>query len=62
MKTDFEICEICDVSITLMTSRVGDVSEKLRKNVGVLNCLHCSKYKLSFIKAIFMKFKDNIAR
>ena len=35
MKTDFEICEICDVSITLMTSRVGDVSEKLRKNVWV---------------------------
>ena len=32
MKTDFEICEICDVSITLMTSCVGDVSEKLRKN------------------------------
>ena len=33
MKTDFEICETCDVSITLMTSYVGDVSEKLRKNV-----------------------------
>ena len=33
MKTDFEICETCDVSITLMTSCVGDVSEKLRKNV-----------------------------
>ena len=33
MKTDFEICETCDVSITLMTSWVGDVSEKLRKNV-----------------------------
>ena len=32
MKTDFEIFEICDVSITLMTSWVGDVSEKLRKN------------------------------
>ena len=32
MKTDFEICETCDVSITLMTSCVGDVSEKLRKN------------------------------
>ena len=27
MKTDFEICEICDVSITVMTSCVGDVSE-----------------------------------
>ena len=33
MKTDFEICETCDVSITLMASCVGDVSEKLRKNV-----------------------------
>ena len=32
MKTDFEICETCDVSITLMTSCVGDVFEKLRKN------------------------------
>ena len=31
MKTDFEICETCDVSITLMTSCVGDVSEKLGK-------------------------------
>ena len=33
MKTDFEICETCDVSITLTTSCVGAVSEKLRKNV-----------------------------
>ena len=33
MKRYFEICETCDVSITLMTSCVGDVSEKLRKNV-----------------------------
>ena len=33
MKTDFEIFEACDLSITLMTSCVGDVSEKLRKNV-----------------------------
>ena len=32
MKTDFEICETCDVSIILMTSCVGDVS-KLCKNV-----------------------------
>ena len=32
MKTDFEICETCDVSITLMTSCVGNISEKLRKN------------------------------
>ena len=60
MKTDFEICETCDVSITLMTSCVGDVSEKLRKTC--IGCLHCSKYKLSSIKAFFMKFTDNIAR
>ena len=33
MKTDFEICQTYDVSITLMTSCVGDVSEKLHKNV-----------------------------
>ena len=33
MKTDFDICETCDVIITLMTSCVGDVSKKLRKNV-----------------------------
>ena len=33
MKTDFELCETCDVHITLMTSCVGDVSEKLHKNV-----------------------------
>ena len=33
MKTDFEICKTCDVSMTLMTSCVGDISEKLRKNV-----------------------------
>ena len=33
MKTDFEICETCDVSTILMTSCVGDVSEKLCKNV-----------------------------
>ena len=59
MKTDFDICETCDVSINLMTSCVGDVSEKLRKNVlGV----HCSKYKLSSIKAFFTKFTENIAR
>ena len=32
MKMDFEICKTCDVRITLMTSCVGDVSEKLRKN------------------------------
>ena len=31
MKTDFEICETCDVSIILMTLCIDDVSEKLRK-------------------------------
>ena len=35
MKTDFEICKTCDVSITLLTSCVGDVSEKLRKMLWV---------------------------
>ena len=30
MKMDFDICETCDVNITLMTSCVGDASEKLR--------------------------------
>ena len=33
MKTDFEICETCAVSITLMTSCVVYVSEKMHKNV-----------------------------
>ena len=33
MKTDFEIYETYDVSITLMSSCVGDVSEKLSINV-----------------------------
>ena len=33
MKMDFEMCQTSDVSITLMTSCVGDVSEKLHKNV-----------------------------
>ena len=33
MKKNFEICETGDVSITLMTSCVGDVSGKMRKNV-----------------------------
>ena len=60
MKTDFKGCETCDVSITLMTSCVGDVSEKLRKNV--LGCLHCSKYKMSSNKSFFMKFTYNIAQ
>ena len=33
MKKNFEVCETCDVSITLMTSCICDVSEKLHKNV-----------------------------
>ena len=49
------MCEICDVSTTSMTSCVGDVSKKLRKKCIV--CLHCSKYKLSYIIAFFMKFQ-----
>ena len=32
-KTDFKKCKTCDVSITLMTSCVGDVAKKVRKNV-----------------------------
>ena len=38
IKTDFEKYAICDVSIILMTSRVGDVAEKLRKQcIGFLH-------------------------
>ena len=33
MKTDIEICETYDVSITVMTSCVRDIYEKLCKNV-----------------------------
>ena len=36
IKTDFETYEICDVNIILITSRVGDVDEKLRKQ-----CIGC---------------------
>ena len=32
-KKDFEICETCDVSIPIRTACVGEVSDKLRKNV-----------------------------
>ena len=40
IKTDFENFIICDVIITLMTSCVGDVFEKLRKDVlGAFNFL-----------------------
>ena len=41
IKTDFEKkYAICDVSIILMTSRVGDVAEKLNKQC--IGCLHFS--------------------
>ena len=40
IKTDFENYIICDVSITLMTSCVGDVVEELRKRcIGAFNFL-----------------------
>ena len=32
IKTDFENCINCDVRITLMTSCVGDVFEKVQKD------------------------------
>ena len=35
IKMDFEKCETCDVSITLMTSCVGDVTEKCVKMLWV---------------------------
>ena len=38
IKTDFENYIICVASITLMTSCVGDVVEKLRKRC--IGCLH----------------------
>ena len=38
IKTDFESYKICDVSITLMTSCVGNVVNKLRKRC--IGCLH----------------------
>ena len=40
IKKDFENYIICDVSITLMASYVGDVVEKLRKRcIGYLHFL-----------------------
>ena len=52
LKTDFEKYEICDVSIILMTSCVGDVVEKLRKQC--IGCLHFSKYSINCV--IFIQF------
>ena len=46
-KTDFENYEICDYSINLITSCVGDVAEKMCKQC--IGCLHFSKYKLRYI-------------
>ena len=43
IKTDFENYIICDVSITVMTSCVGDVVEELRKRC--IGCLQFFKYK-----------------
>ena len=43
---NFENYIICDVSITLMTSCVGDVVEKLcKRRIG---CLHFFKFKIVF--------------
>ena len=60
IKTDFENYIICDVRITLMTSCVGDVFEKLRKRC--IGCLHFFKYNLCSIQSIFVKFTDNVPR
>ena len=51
IKTDFEKkYAICDVSIILMTSRVGDVAEKLRKQC--IGFLHFSWFNLRYISSI----------
>ena len=47
INADFEKYIICDVSITLMTSCVGDVADNLCKQC--IGCLHFSKYKLRSI-------------
>ena len=60
IKTDFENYIICDVRITLMTSCVGDVFEKLHKRC--IGCLHFFKYNLCSIQSIFVKFTDNVPR
>ena len=60
IKTDFENYIICDVRITLMTSCVGYVFEKLCKRC--IGCLHFFKYNLCSIQSIFVKFTDNVPR
>ena len=60
IKTDFENYIICDVRITLMTSCVGHVFEKLRKRC--IGCLHFFKYNLCTIQSIFVKFTDIVPR
>ena len=60
IKTDFENYIICDVSITLMTSCVGDVVEELR--IRCIGCLHFFKYKMCSIQSIFVKFTENVPR
>ena len=60
IRTDFENYIICDVSITLMTSCVGDVVEELRK--GCIGCLHFFRYKMFSIQSIFIKFTHNVPR
>ena len=60
IKTDFENYIICDVSITLMTSCVGNVVEELRKRC--IGCLHFFKYKMCSFQSIFVKFTDNVPR
>ena len=60
IKTDFENYIMCDVSITLMTSCVGDIVEELRKRC--IAYLHCFKYKMCSIQSIFVKFTYNVPR
>ena len=55
IKTEFENDVICDVSITLITSCVGDFVEESRKQC--IGCLHFFKYKISSIQSIFVKFR-----
>ena len=60
IETDFENYIICDVRITLMTSCVGDVFEKLSERC--IGCVHFFKYNLCSIQSIFVKFTDNVPR
>ena len=60
IQTDFENYIIGDVSITFMTSCVGDVVEKQPKRC--IGCLHLFKYKVCSIQSIFVKFTDIVPR